>query len=133
MLRGAMLSAGSHGSAITEAAGSAAAVSARGSGSAAASLTVHDTICGQVASRHSRLAAFASSHDAIVFVSGKSSSNGKVLSDLCRSVNPRTFLVGGPSEIDPSWFSGLSTVGVCGATSTPQWLLEQVAGAIASL
>ena len=98
-----------------------------------ASVTVHDTICSQVASRHERLEAFASSHDAIVFVSGKSSSNGKVLSDLCRSVNPRTYLVGGPSEIDPSWFRGLSTVGVCGATSTPQWLLEQVARAIAQL
>lgn len=98
-----------------------------------ASVTVHDTICGQVAGRHSRLEAFAASHDAIVFVSGKASSNGKVLSDLCRNVNPRTYLVGGPSEIDPFWFRGLSTVGVCGATSTPQWLLEQVAGAIAAL
>lgn len=98
-----------------------------------ASVTVHDTICGQVAGRHSRLEAFAASHDAIVFVSGKASSNGKVLSDLCRAVNPRTYLVGGPAEIDPSWFHGLSTVGVCGATSTPQWLLEQVAGAIAAL
>lgn len=98
-----------------------------------ASVTVHDTICSQVAGRHSRLEAFAASHDAIVFVSGKSSSNGKVLSDLCRSVNPRTYLVGGPSEIDSSWFQGLSTVGVCGATSTPQWLLEQVSSAISAL
>ncbi|MBO4467091.1 MAG: 4-hydroxy-3-methylbut-2-enyl diphosphate reductase [Bacteroidales bacterium] len=98
-----------------------------------ASVTVHDTICGQVAGRHSRLEAFAASHDAIVFVSGKASSNGKVLSDLCRKVNPRTYMVGGPAEIDPAWFHGLSTVGVCGATSTPQWLLEQVARAIAAI
>lgn len=98
-----------------------------------ANVTVHDTICGQVAGRHSRLEAFAASHDAIVFVSGKASSNGKVLSDLCRKVNPRTYMVGGPSEIDPAWFQGLSSVGVCGATSTPQWLLEQVASAIAAL
>ena len=97
------------------------------------SLVVHDTICGQVATRHSSLAAFARTHDAVVFVSGKSSSNGKVLSDLCRRENPRTFLVGGPSEIDPAWFAGLSSVGVCGATSTPQWLLEQVARAVAAL
>jgi 4-hydroxy-3-methylbut-2-enyl diphosphate reductase len=68
-----------------------------------------------------------------VFVAGKASSNGKVLSDLCRSVNPKTYLVGGPSEILPEWFAGLSTVGVCGATSTPKWLLEQVARAIARL
>ena len=93
-------------------------------------LTVHNTICAQVATRHERLQAFARTHDVIVFVSGKSSSNGKVLSDLCRTVNPHTYLLGNPSEIDPSWFRGASTAGVCGATSTPQWLLEEVAEAI---
>lgn len=98
-----------------------------------ASIKVNNTICAQVASRHSQLESFAKSHDAIVFVAGKASSNGKVLSDLCRSVNPRTYLVGGPSELQAGWFSGLSTVGVCGATSTPQWLLEQVARAISLL
>ena len=98
-----------------------------------ATVKVNNTICAQVASRHAQLESFASSHDAIVFVAGKASSNGKVLSDLCRSVNPRTYLVGGPSEILPEWFAGLSTVGVCGATSTPKWLLEQVARAIARL
>ncbi|MBO4585652.1 MAG: 4-hydroxy-3-methylbut-2-enyl diphosphate reductase [Bacteroidales bacterium] len=101
--------------------------------SAGASVKVNNTICSQVASRHASLEAFASSHDAIVFVSGKLSSNGKVLSDLCRSVNPRTYHVGGPSEINPEWFNGLETVGVCGATSTPKWLLEQVARAIEAL
>ena len=94
------------------------------------SLVVHDTICAQVASRHSSLASFARAHDVVIFVSGKSSSNGKVLSDLCRRENPRTYLVGGPAEIDAAWLAGVSTVGVCGATSTPQWLLEQVASAV---
>ena len=98
-----------------------------------AAVMVNNTICSQVASRHAQLESFASSHDAIVFVAGKASSNGMVLSDLCRSFNPRTYLVGGPSEILPEWFSGLSTVGVCGATSTPKWLLEQVAQAVAKL
>ena len=97
-----------------------------------AQLTIHDTICSQVATRHARLAEFASGHDVIVFVSGASSSNGKVLSDLCRSVNPHTHLVGGPEEIQPSWFPDGCTVGVCGATSTPEWLLEDVAAAIAA-
>ena len=98
-----------------------------------ATVKVNNTICSQVASRHAQLESFASSHDVIVFVAGKASSNGMVLSDLCRSFNTRTYLVGSPSEILPEWFSGLSTVGVCGATSTPKWLLEQVARAIARL
>ena len=92
-------------------------------------LTVHNTICAQVAGRHRKLAAFAAGHDAILFVAGKSSSNGKVLSDLCRQVNPRTHLLGSASELDPAWLEGCGSVGVCGATSTPQWLLEEVAAA----
>ena len=95
-----------------------------------AQLTVHDTICAQVASRHEKLALFARQHDVILFVSGRTSSNGKVLSDLCRSVNPATFLVGSAKEIDPAWFCDGEHVGICGATSTPKWLLEQVAGAV---
>ena len=59
-----------------------------------------------------------------------SSSNGKVLSDLCRSVNPRTYVIGGTEEINPAWFSDQDRVGICGATSTPKWLLEEVANAI---
>lgn len=98
-----------------------------------AKLTVHDTICAQVASRHEKLAEFARTHDVIIFVAGKSSSNGKVLSDLCRSANPRTYLVNSPAEIDPGWFLSGQSVGVCGATSTPKWLLEEVAGAIRQL
>lgn len=98
-----------------------------------ARLTVHNTICAQVASRHEKLSAFAAAHDVILFVSGKSSSNGKVLSDLCRGANPRTYLVGSAAELDPSWFREGESVGVCGATSTPKWLLEQVAEAVSAL
>ena len=97
---------------------------------AGAFLTVHDTICAQVANRHRLLTAFAREHDVIIFVSGRSSSNGKVLSDLCKSANPRTYLVGGAPELKEEWFEGCDRVGVCGATSTPQWLLEEVAGAV---
>ncbi len=90
-------------------------------------LRIHRTICRQVATRHNALAEFARSHDAIVFVTGKASSNGRVLSDLCRSVNPRTYVVGGVSEIQRDWFRPGDSVGVSGATSTPRWLLEKVA------
>ena len=92
-----------------------------------AALTVHDTICAQVASRHRALASFAALHDVILFVSGASSSNGKVLSDLCRQVNPRTYVIGGVADLQASWFAPGQSVGVCGATSTPKWLLEEVA------
>jgi 4-hydroxy-3-methylbut-2-enyl diphosphate reductase len=93
-------------------------------------LTVHNSICAQVASRHRELAAFASSHDVIIFVSGRSSSNGKVLYQWCRAVNPRSHHIGSPEELRPEWFEGAASAGVCGATSTPRWLLEQVASAI---
>ena len=98
-----------------------------------AQLTVHNTICAQVATRHERLALFAASHDVILFVSGRSSSNGKVLSDLCRSVNPCTYLIGGAGDISASWFTDGQSVGVCGATSTPKWLLEEVAQSVRNL
>ena len=91
------------------------------------SLTVHHTICSQVASRHAQLSDFAASHDVVVFVSGQESSNGKVLFDLCRAHNPRTSRCGSPDEIRPEWFRDGDRVGVCGATSTPKWLLEAVA------
>ena len=92
-----------------------------------AGLQVHNTICSQVASRHEELADFALRHDVIVFVSGVSSSNGKVLFDLCKSRNQRTYHITDSSELEPEWFSDGDKVGVCGATSTPGWLLEQVA------
>ena len=98
-----------------------------------AGLTVHNTICSQVASRHEELSAFAASHDVIIFVSGVSSSNGKVLCDLCRSRNARTWHISAPEEIDPAWFGPDDRVGICGATSTPRWLLEEVARTIEGL
>lgn len=97
---------------------------------ASAGILVHDTICSQVASRHEELAEFASKHDVIVFVSGVSSSNGKVLFDLCKGRNPRSYHISDPSELSADWFSDGDKVGICGATSTPGWLLRQVAEAI---
>ena len=98
-----------------------------------ASLFVHKTICQQVAGRHRELVDFARSHDVIVFVSSKSSSNGKVLYDLCRSENARTYMVGSADELQREWFENAGSAGVCGATSTPKWLLEAVAEAIENL
>ena len=96
-------------------------------------LTVNDTICRQVADRHRELVGFAREHDVIVFVSGRESSNGKVLSGLCKGVNIRTYRVVGPEEIKREWFRSDDNVGVCGATSTPKWLLEEVAQKIKNM
>lgn len=84
-----------------------------------------DTICRQVAGRMPRIAAFAAKHDLIVFVSGKKSSNGKVLYNECRKVNANSRQVERADEIRPEWLDGVATVGICGATSTPKWLMEQ--------
>lgn len=100
---------------------------------AQAGIKVHRTICSQVASRHEQLSEFAAAHDIIIFVSGVSSSNGKVLYDLCKSINPRTFHISAPDEADPSWFRAGDRVGICGATSTPRWLLEDAAGHVAGM
>ena len=97
-----------------------------------AQLTVHDTICAQVSGRHSHLEEFARSHDIIIFVAGESSSNGKVLFDLCRGANPRAVRIGSASELKKEWFRDGDKVGVCGATSTPKWLLEEVASGISA-
>lgn len=96
-------------------------------------LLIHNTICSQVASRHQKLTKFALQHDIIIFVSGKASSNGKVLCDLCKSLNIRTYHITSVSEIKRDWFRADDTVGVCGATSTPKWLLEEVANDILAL
>lgn len=96
-------------------------------------LTVHNTICAQVASRHARLSKFALEHDIVIFVAGKASSNGKVLCNLCKSVNIRTYHIGGPADIRKEWFRDDDKVGVCGATSTPKWLLDEVADCIRGL
>lgn len=89
-------------------------------------LHIHDTVCRQVSSRHPNLKSFAGRHDVILFVSGRESSNGRVLCELCRSVNPRTHMIERTEEIDPAWFRPDDSVGICGATSTPKWQLEQV-------
>lgn len=88
-------------------------------------LVIHDTICSQVAKRHERLSKFALEHDVIIFVSGKASSNGKVLCDLCKSLNIRTYHIDNVSEIKREWFRADDKVGICGATSTPKWLLVE--------
>ena len=93
-------------------------------------LVVHNTICSQVASRHRKLSKFAAEHDVIVFVAGKASSNGKVLCDLCKSVNIRTYHMSSTDELKKEWFRDDDSVGVCGGTSTPKWLLEDVAQTI---
>ena len=96
-------------------------------------VTVHDTICAQVANRHEHLLEFARTHDVILFVAGEASSNGKVLFDLCRGVNPRTWRIGSTADIDPAWLRDGDHVGICGATSTPKWLLDAVAEAVRAL
>ena len=92
-----------------------------------AQLTVHNTICRQVAQRHSRLSAFARNHNVIIFVSGKDSSNGKVLYELCKQNNERSYNIQSLKEIDRSWFKPGDSIGVCGATSTPKWQLTSCA------
>lgn len=94
---------------------------------------IDDTICRRVANREQHLSDFSTRFDAVVFVCGRKSSNGKVLFDVCRRANPRTWNVEEAAEIDPTWFEGVESVGVCGATSTPGWLMEQVAEAIRKL
>ncbi len=91
----------------------------------------HDTICRQVSNREPQLQKFAAEYDVVVFVAGSKSSNGKVLYEVCKSVNPRTHFVSGPDELCDEWFAGANSVGVCGATSTPMWLMEKVKAVIA--
>lgn len=90
-------------------------------------LTAHDTICRQVSSREKHLEEFARRHDVIIFVCGRKSSNGKVLANVCRAANPRTYNIEEPQELLSEWFEGAESVGICGATSTPKWLMQEVA------
>lgn len=90
----------------------------------------YDTICRQVANRMQKMKEFAANHDVIIFVSGAKSSNGKVLFEMCKGVNPRTYLISDESQLDLSLVDGMESVGVCGATSTPLWLMEKVANEI---
>ena len=87
----------------------------------------HNSICRQVANRASEFKEFAIKHDVLIFVSGKESSNGKFLFGVCKDVNPNTYFVSEKSEIKNEWLIGKSDVGICGATSTPRWLMEEVA------
>lgn len=84
-----------------------------------------DTICRQVANRMPNIAAFAARHDIVLFVCGRKSSNGRVLFNECLSVNANSHLIEGPAEIDLEWLKDVNSVGICGATSTPKWLMEQ--------
>lgn len=89
-----------------------------------------DTICGQVSGRDKKLKQFASENDVVVFVAGRKSSNGKVLYNICKTANPKTYFIENENELDSAWFDGVERVGVTGATSTPQWLMEKVKSCI---
>ena len=87
----------------------------------------NDTICRQVSNREPELQKFSSKHDTIIFVSGKKSSNGKALNGTCKRINPDTHFISDVDELDLNWLMGKKSVGICGATSTPMWLMEKVA------
>ena len=97
---------------------------------AGAEFIYFDTICRQVANRMPRIREFAMQHDVILFVCGKKSSNGKILFAECLGANPNSHMIDQVDEIDHSWFDGAETIGICGATSTPKWLMEQCREAI---
>ncbi|RNL54928.1 4-hydroxy-3-methylbut-2-enyl diphosphate reductase [Pedobacter jejuensis] len=86
----------------------------------------NDTICRQVSNRYQELEEFVSHYDKIIFVSGKKSSNGKVLYDVCKKHNENSYFISNEDELDINWFNGNDRVGICGATSTPMWLMEKV-------
>lgn len=96
-------------------------------------LTVKDTICRQVANRVPRMKEFASQHDILIFVGGKKSSNARFLFDVCKQTNPDSYFISTLEELDENWFQNKQSAGICGATSTPQWLMEQVAEKIKAL
>lgn len=93
----------------------------------------YDTICRQVANRIPNIREFARHHDLILFVCGKKSSNGKVLYEECRAINKSTHMVSDIEELDPAWLTGKENIGICGATSTPRWLMAQFQSRIESL
>ncbi|MBH8559837.1 4-hydroxy-3-methylbut-2-enyl diphosphate reductase [Hymenobacter negativus] len=96
-------------------------------------VNANDTICRQVSNRDKDLRRFAAQYDQIVFVSGTKSSNGKVLYQVCKETNPLTHFISNVAEIDAAWFRPGQSVGICGATSTPMWLMEQVRERLLSL
>ena len=93
-------------------------------------LKVFNTICGQVSGREPKLKTFAGKHDVIIFVSGKNSSNGRMLYEVCLNENKRSHFISSPEEIKPEWFTNAGSAGICGATSTPRWLIHKVAEAV---
>jgi 4-hydroxy-3-methylbut-2-enyl diphosphate reductase len=97
-----------------------------------AEVTIHDTVCRQVAGREGHLAGFARRFDAVVFVAGAKSSNGRVLFEAVRMANSRSYKIESAGELRPEWFEGIGSVGVCGATSTPKWLMTEIAETINS-
>lgn len=96
-------------------------------------LTINRTICGQVSNRKKEVEQFALKHQVIIFVSGEKSSNGKMLYEICRVANPKSYLVSNPDSLKVEWFDGIDDVGVCGATSTPVWLMQMVVDKIKEL
>lgn len=98
-----------------------------------AAVTLDDTICRRVSGRERHLEQFAARFDRVLFVAGRKSSNGRVLSEVCRRANAATLLVEEPSEVDPAWLWGAASVGICGATSTPRWLMQEVADRVAQI
>jgi 4-hydroxy-3-methylbut-2-en-1-yl diphosphate reductase len=90
------------------------------------SVKANDTICRQVSNRDEELRKFVINYDYILFVSGKKSSNGKILYEVCKSHNQNTFFISSTDEINPEWFNANTKIGICGATSTPMWLMEKV-------
>ena len=94
---------------------------------------MNDTLCRPVAGREPQLKEFAKENDVIIFVSGKKSSNGKMLFQSCLKENPNSYFVSQEDEIKIEWFNETSQVGICGATSTPRWLMENVAKNILQL
>ena len=93
-------------------------------------IEIKDTICRQVANRVPLMKIFASKYDVVVFVGGKKSSNAKLLFDICKQTNPNSYFVSNKEELNTTWFDGHERVGICGATSTPQWLMEEIADVI---
>ena len=93
----------------------------------------NDSICRQVSNRDVFLEKFAGKHDIIIFVSGKKSSNGKILFQVCKNKNERSFFISDTDELNKSWFKNNDSVGICGATSSPNWLMEKVKDAIQKL
>lgn len=92
-----------------------------------------DTICRQVSTRMEKMKEFARNHDVVIFVSGAKSSNGKVLFEECRKVNPRAYTVTDEEGLNPQWLAGAENIGICGATSTPHWLMEKVSQRISRM